>query len=46
MAKDIETWGVFFSVFGIIFAIIAGLILVEGLRGYGSLSGITELELN
>ena len=46
IATDIESWGVFFSVFGMIYAFLTGLLLIEELRRYETLSEKLELELN
>ncbi len=43
---DLSAWGVFFSVFGVIYAIIAGFLLVEVLQRFASLSATLEEELN
>jgi len=43
---DIETWGVFFTVFGIIYAILVGFLLIEVLRRFSSLSSTIQEELN
>lgn len=43
---QIETWGIFFAVFGIIYAIIVGFLLVEVLRRYYNMKATIERELN
>ena len=43
---DNMIWEVFFNVFGMIYAVIAGLILVEEFKRYGDLHEDLELELN
>ena len=46
--NGIETgpWEVFFSVFGIIYAIIVGMLIVEALRRFNDLTSTTEQEIN
>lgn len=43
---DVAAWGVFFSVFGIVYAIIAGFLLVTVLSRYSNLNQTLEDELN
>lgn len=45
-ADDLSSWGVYYSVFGVIYAIIAGFLLVEVLQRFGNLSTVIEEELN
>lgn len=46
ITNDVGIWGGFFTVFGVIYAIVAGFLLVEVLRRYSSLSNAIEAELN
>ncbi|BDS05027.1 hypothetical protein NT6N_00670 [Oceaniferula spumae] len=46
MENDVGVWGGYFTVFGVIYAIVAGFLLVEVLGRYGSLSNTIEAELN
>ena len=43
---DVGIWGGFFTVFGVIYAIVAGFLLVEVLGRYSTLSNTIEAELN
>ena len=43
---DLSSWGSFFNVFGVIFAIVAGFLLVTVLNRYSNLNQIIEDELN
>jgi len=44
--EDASAWGSFFNVFGVIYAIVAGFLLITVLNRYSSLSQIIEDELN
>ena len=44
--EDMAAWGAFFSVFGIVYAIVAGFLLVTVLTKYSDLSLVIENELN
>ncbi len=44
--EDLSSWGAFFSVFGVIYAIVAGFLLVTVLNRYSSLHQTIEDELN
>ncbi len=44
--QDISSWGAFFTVFGVIYAIVAGFLLVTVLGRYSSLCQTLEDELN
>ena len=44
--EDLAIWGIFFSVFGIVYAIVAGFLLVTVLTKYSDLSQTIENELN
>ncbi len=46
IVEDISAWGVFFTVFGVVYAIVAGFLLVTVLTRYGALSQTIEDELN
>ena len=46
IALDSTPWSVFFSSFGVIYAIIAGFLILSGLEKYNSLNELLELELN
>ncbi|QOL24695.1 DUF4239 domain-containing protein [Thalassotalea sp. LPB0316] len=46
MFNDISAWSAFFSVFGIVYAIVAGFLLVTVLTKYSDLSQVIENELN
>ena len=46
MVDDVGIWGGFFTVFGVIYAIIAGFLLVEVLGRFGALNNAIEAELN
>jgi predicted PurR-regulated permease PerM len=43
---DVAAWSAFFSVFGIVYAIVAGFLLVTVLSKYSDLSQVIENELN
>lgn len=45
-AQDVSAWGAFFTVFGVIYAILAGFLLITVLNRYSSLSQTIEDELN
>ncbi len=44
--EDVSSWGAFFTVFGVIYAIVAGFLLVTVLNRYSTLSQTIEDELN
>lgn len=44
--NDLSAWGVFFTVFGVLYAILLGFLLIDVLNRYGSLSETIELEIN
>ncbi len=44
--EDVSAWGAFFGVFGVVYAILAGFLLVTVLTRYGALSQTIEDELN
>ncbi len=46
MTADIETWGVFFSAFGTLYAIIIGFVLLESLNRYSQLAQTIDEEVN
>jgi uncharacterized membrane protein len=46
IATDVSSWSSFFNVFGVIFAIIAGFLLVTVLSRYSNLNQTIEDELN
>ena len=46
IVEDVSAWGAFFSVFGVVYAIVAGFLLVSVLTRYGALSQTIEDELN
>lgn len=46
VVEDVSAWGAFFSVFGVVYAIVAGFLLVTVLTRYGALSQTIEDELN
>jgi hypothetical protein len=43
---DLSSWGAFFNVFGVVYAIVAGFLLVTVLNRYGQLNQAVEDELN
>lgn len=43
---DISAWGAFFTVFGVLYAILVGFLLVTVLNRFSSLSQVIEEELN
>lgn len=45
-AEDVSSWGAFFNVFGVIYAIVAGFVLITVLSRYSALSQTIEDELN
>lgn len=45
-ASDVGSWGVFFTVFGVLYAIMLGFLLVEALNKYNDLSATLDQELN
>jgi hypothetical protein len=46
IVEDVSAWGAFFTVFGVVYAIVAGFLLVSVLTRYGALSQTIEDELN
>jgi Protein of unknown function (DUF4239) len=46
LIQDVSAWGAFFTVFGVIYAIVAGFLLVTVLSRYSALSQTVEDELN
>lgn len=46
ITADLSAWGVFFSVFGVLYAIVAGFLVIEVLQRFTALQGILEEELN
>ena len=44
--QDVSAWGAFFTVFGVIYAIVAGFLLITVLSRYSALSQTIEDELN
>ena len=46
IVEDVSAWGVFFTVFGVVYAIVARFLLVSVLTRYGALSQTIEDELN
>lgn len=46
IGDDVSAWGAFFTVFGVIYAIIAGFLLLDVLGRYGALARTCEAELN
>ena len=44
--NDLSSWGVFFSVFGVVYAIIAGFLLVEVLQKFGNVTSSMDEEVN
>ena len=46
IVEDLSSWGSFFTVFGVIYAIVAGFLLVSVLNRYGVLNQTIEDELN
>jgi len=44
--QDVSAWGAFFTVFGVIYAIVAGFLLVTVLTRYSALGQVIEDELN
>lgn len=46
IVEDVAAWSAFFSVFGIVYAIVAGFLLVTVLTKYSDLSQVIENELN
>lgn len=46
IVEDVSAWGAFFGVFGVVYAIVAGFLLVTVLTRYGALSQTIEDELN
>ncbi len=46
IGDDVSAWGAFFTVFGVIYAIIAGFLLLDVLGRYGELARTCEAELN
>jgi hypothetical protein len=46
IADDVNIWSGFFTVFGVIYAIVAGFLLVEVPGRFGRLSNTIEAELN
>ncbi len=46
ISEDVSSWGAFFTVFGVIYAIVAGFLLITVLNRYSALSQTIEDELN
>ena len=46
IVEDLSSWGSFFNVFGVVYAIVAGFLLVTVLSRYSALSQTIEDELN
>ena len=46
ITDDVSSWGAFFTVFGVIYAIVAGFLLITVLNRYSTLSQTIEDELN
>ncbi len=46
LIQDVSAWGAFFTVFGVIYAIVAGFLLITVLSRYSALSQTIEDELN
>lgn len=46
IVEDLSSWGAFFNVFGVVYAIVAGFLLVTVLNRYGALNQRIEDELN
>lgn len=46
IVEDVSAWSAFFTVFGVVYAIVAGFLLVSVLTRYGALSQTIEDELN
>ena len=46
LMQDVSAWGAFFTVFGVIYAIVAGFLLITVLNRYSALSQTIEDELN
>jgi hypothetical protein len=44
--QDVSAWGAFFTVFGVVYAIVAGFLLITVLNRYSTLSQVIEDELN
>lgn len=44
--EDVSSWGTFFSVYGVLYAILAGFLIVEAISKYNSLQAIMDDELN
>lgn len=43
---DLAAWGIFFTIFGVIYPIVLGFLLVEALGKYGNLSKLLDEEVN
>jgi len=46
LLQDVEAWGVYFSVFGILYAVIIGFILIQALERFKLLNQTIDLEIN
>lgn len=44
--EDVSSWGTFFTVYGVLYAILAGFLIVEAISKYNSLQAIIDDELN
>jgi len=44
--EDVSAWGTFYTVFGVLYAIIAGFLIIEALSKYTSLQSLIEEEIN
>ncbi len=43
---DVSAWGTFYTVFGVLYAIIAGFLIIEALSKYNNLNELIEEEIN
>ncbi len=43
---DVSAWGTFYTVFGVLYAIIAGFLIIEALSKYNTLNELIEEEIN
>lgn len=44
--EDVSSWGTFFTVYGVLYAILAGFLIVEAINKYNSLQAAIDDELN
>lgn len=46
MNRDVGAWGVFFTLFGVLYAVVIGFLIIQVIEKFNELSGLIEEELN